>query len=454
MSEKTFRFEPRGFLALNPKALSISFEQSLEIANVIRDNVATVAIRGPLMHHEDFCFDSYEAIVKRVSAAIETRPRAIVLAIDSPGGLVAGMLDTAATIRGLCAAARVPLVAHVQGDAASAAYALACSASKIVVSGTGLVGSIGVIDTLVDLTQRDALTGVSVKLITSGARKADGNPHAPTTDAAVAVAQQKVDYLAEQFFAFVAASRGLSPDAVRGLEAAMLTGANAVGAKLADEVGTIEDVIGSITGKAAAQATTEGPTTMATYKEAIEALRKSAEGEGEEAESAKKMLAALEPPAEDGDKKAEDAAPPAKDDEKAADETPPPKDDEKKDDAKAMARAALALATSTERRSILASRTDLPKEIVASLQGAELETVRKIVAAYPRTAAPKLAAASTVSPLRGDPKGSSFGIEGRLPEAEKTALDARMGLGARTYGVVRDGNRVTLGAPMAAGKTE
>src|SRR5690606_40990997 len=64
-------------------ALPISFggifDVRLPAEPTQRDGVAIVEVRGPLMHHRAWFFDSYEAIVERVESALAAKPRAVVL---------------------------------------------------------------------------------------------------------------------------------------------------------------------------------------------------------------------------------------------------------------------------------------------------------------------------------------------------------------------------------------
>lgn len=220
---------------------------------------AIVRVCGPLSHHDEYWFDSYDAIVKRVDAALMSspRPRVIALVLDTPGGDASGCFETAAAIRKRCETARIPLVAYVEGMACSAGYALACAASKIVASPASVVGSIGVIGGIVDMTAAAAMSGVKIRIIKSGSRKSDGHPFEPTTREAEDATQVLIDGLADLFFAHVATSRpGLSVDALRSFEAGVFLGAGALGARLVDAVGTLDTAIASAT----------APTTVAPAK--------------------------------------------------------------------------------------------------------------------------------------------------------------------------------------------
>lgn len=252
------RFEPRpaAFLAIRPEALAYEHDEPRKQPFELRDGVALVRIEGPLTHHAGWWCDSYDEIKGRVSAALDARPRALMLVIDSPGGDVSGCFETSSEIRQMAAAAGVPVSTYVDGMAASAGYALACCGSTIYTPQTAILGSIGVISGLVDMTEALTSWGVRVRLVTSGARKADGHPYQPITDDAVSALQTMIDTLAGLFFQHVAESRshaGLSIESIRALQAGIVLGADAKRAGLADEVvATLDEALALVASRSSA----------------------------------------------------------------------------------------------------------------------------------------------------------------------------------------------------------
>ena len=214
-------------------------------AYALADGVATVAINGPLAQRAWVCWmfqgDGYDAIVSRVHAAMQDPAvTSVVLRIDSPGGEVAGCFDAVRQIRQLGTDYGKPLVAYADELAASAAYALASACEMIVSPDTGCVGSIGVVTSRIEETPTD---GTKVHVITSGARKADGHPLTPMSEAELASTQGQIDYLADIFAAEVAQARSMSTEDVMGLEAAVFLGTHAVKAGLADKVGNYSTAV-------------------------------------------------------------------------------------------------------------------------------------------------------------------------------------------------------------------
>lgn len=248
--------------------------------------VCVVRISGPLEYHDDGCGDSYECIVDRVTDAMAggtdgdddtddqyPPPSAVVLRIDSPGGVVAGLGETIKRLRGLSKATGIPLIAYVDETAYSAGYGLCCACDEIYLPRSGFCGSIGVISTLVDQVAADEKMGLKFVVITSGERKADGHPHVPITDAMVDEERPRVDTLAMQFFKVVNRARGLSIDTIRGFQASRFLGKEAVRAGVADGIMGWDELIETLDKtpadqKALAQPGTTVPNSHGTPKKA------------------------------------------------------------------------------------------------------------------------------------------------------------------------------------------
>ena len=187
-------------------------------------------------------FTSYAEIAGMVDAALmDPSIEGIVLDIDSPGGEAGGVFELGERIR--AADAIKPVWAVAADSAFSAAYAIGCSASRLLVSRTGGVGSIGVIAMHVDQTARDAQQGYRYTPITAGDHKNDFSPHEKLGPEAHARLQAEVDRLYAMFVDHVAAMRRLDADAVRATEAGIYFGADAVTSGLADAVGSLDAVL-------------------------------------------------------------------------------------------------------------------------------------------------------------------------------------------------------------------
>ena len=185
---------------------------------------------------------SYTEIAAMLDAAL-TDPlvAGILLDIDSPGGEASGSFELARRIRD--ASAVKPVWAVANDSAYSAAYAIGAAANRLIVSETGGVGSVGVIALHVDQSVKDANEGYRYTAVTAGTHKNDFSPHQPLTSEARVELQSEVDRLYGLFVDHVAAMRTLPADDVRGTQAGLFFGANAIAAGLADAVGTFESAL-------------------------------------------------------------------------------------------------------------------------------------------------------------------------------------------------------------------
>lgn len=224
--------------------------------------VMIVDIHGPLEHHEHPCFASFENVTRIVCAVLDRSDvRAVVMRIDSPGGVANGMSQASQAIRSHADRAGKPLYVYVDEQACSAAYGIACAADEIWGPPTAEVGSVGVILPVCDVTAANEAAGVRVDLITTGARKGDGDPNKPLTDDVRAALQTRVDAIGEDFFALVSGRREMSVDEVRGLEAGVFVGAAAVDAGLMDGVASFAEFLAIVTRSVSSATEPEGAAT-------------------------------------------------------------------------------------------------------------------------------------------------------------------------------------------------
>lgn len=168
---------------------------------------------------------------------------AIVLDVDSPGGSIALVEETAAEIRAAREVKPVHAVANV--DAASAAYWLASQASSLSVTPSGMVGAIGTYSVHVDYTDQNDKLGVKPTYISAGKYKVERNPDAPLDDEAAGYMQTVVDDAYARFVRDVAAGRGTTERAVRNGygEGRMLTSDDALAEGMVDRVETLEHTV-------------------------------------------------------------------------------------------------------------------------------------------------------------------------------------------------------------------
>jgi protease-4 len=162
--------------------------------------------------------------------------KALIVAIDSPGGSVAGgegLHDAIAKV-----AAKKPVVAVMGGMAASAGYMIAVPAARIFAREGTLTGSIGVLLETGEVSGLLHMLGVSTDAIVSGPLKDQPSFTKPMTPQGRAVLQGIVMDLYDQFVAMVAQGRHLDEATVRQLgDGRAYTGRQALKLGLIDQIG-------------------------------------------------------------------------------------------------------------------------------------------------------------------------------------------------------------------------
>lgn len=190
--------------------------------------IARVKIDG-LIRSDQTRVEALERLEKSSAAAV-------IVHINSPGGTTAGseqLYDALMRLK-----AKKPLVVVVEGLAASGGYIAALASDQIIAQQTSLVGSIGVLFQIPNVTDLLKTVGVKVEEVKSSPLKAAPNGYEPTSPEARAA----LDSLVKDSYAWF---RGLVKDR-RGMDDATLqtvadgrvfTGRQAVGLKLVDQLG-------------------------------------------------------------------------------------------------------------------------------------------------------------------------------------------------------------------------
>jgi protease-4 len=162
--------------------------------------------------------------------------RGVLLHLDTPGGAVSGGEGIHDAVVQLAAAK--PVVAVMDGTAASAGYMIAVAAPHIVAHDSTLTGSIGVILETGDISGLLDKLGIKSDPLVSGPLKGQPSFTAPMTQAGRDYLQSLVMDLYDQFVGLVASGRHMDPARVRQLaDGRAYTGRQALALNLVDEIG-------------------------------------------------------------------------------------------------------------------------------------------------------------------------------------------------------------------------
>ncbi len=173
----------------------------------------------------------------------------IILDVDSPGGSVSGIPELAEKIRGARGQGK-QIVAVANAGAFSAAYWIATAADELIVTPSGMVGSVGVVSTHVDQSKALEDQGLKVTYITAGKYKVEGNATEPLEAEALAELQANVDRYYGMFVDALAKNRDTTAAKVRRDfgEGRIVSPKQAAENNMADRVATLEQVISEMTG--------------------------------------------------------------------------------------------------------------------------------------------------------------------------------------------------------------
>lgn len=168
--------------------------------------------------------------------------KAIILRINTPGGSVAPVQEIFSELRKL----EKPLVASMGSTAASGGYYIACAADTIVANPGTLTGSIGVIMQFTKIKGLYDKVGVEHQVIKSGKFKDSGSMFRDLSDDDIAILQETVDDVYNQFVDAISESRNdtlTREEIVKLADGRIFSGRQALEHKLVDKLGNLQDAI-------------------------------------------------------------------------------------------------------------------------------------------------------------------------------------------------------------------
>ena len=226
----------------------------------VDNGVALIPMRGVIAPRMNLMQEisggtSAELLTRDVRTAMaDPQVEALLLMVDSPGGAVAGTQPAGNAIAGL--RGTKPIGAFAEDLMASAAYWIGSAAdpgAMWIASDTTQVGSIGVVATHTDMSQREQALGVKTTEVVAGKYKRIASEHGPLTESGLAAIQAQVDHVYAAFVADVARNRGVSVERVLAnmADGRIFLGQQAISAGLVDGMATIESAIQNMKDRAA-----------------------------------------------------------------------------------------------------------------------------------------------------------------------------------------------------------
>lgn len=187
---------------------------------------------------------SDRSVAGLLEKAFGSKPAAVALEINSPGGSPVQSALIGARIRRLAEEKDVPVYAFVEDVAASGGYWLASAADEIIADSCSILGSIGVISAGFGAHVFLQRQGIERRVHTAGKSKSMLDPFKPENEEDVARLNRLLGQLHEQFIGHVRDRRGEkladNPDLFTG---EVWIGQSAIEVGLADEIGHLVPVM-------------------------------------------------------------------------------------------------------------------------------------------------------------------------------------------------------------------
>ena len=208
------------------------------------DKIAVISMRGLISSSlpgsvSDSMVDDMRAALQQ--ARDDSRVKAIVLEIDSPGGEV----TASDAIYSAVVKARVkkPVVVYMESLAASGGYYVSCGGQFLMANETTITGSIGVIIQTLNYEQLFNKVGLASVIFKSGKFKDMLNGARPITPEERELVQNFIMKTYEKFLGIVAKERKLPADMLRNTiaDGRILSGREALENKLIDGLGQLDD---------------------------------------------------------------------------------------------------------------------------------------------------------------------------------------------------------------------
>src|SRR5712664_1241814 len=211
------------------------------------DKTGVITMRGLISSSlpgtvSDSMVDDMRAALQQ--ARDDSRVKAIVLEIDSPGGEVTASDEIYNAV--VKTRATKPVVVYMESLAASGGYYVSCGGRFLMANETTITGSIGVIIQTLNYEQLLNKIGLASVVFKSGKFKDILNGARPMTPEERELIQRFVMQTYDKFLGIVAKERNLPADALRNTiaDGRILSGKDAFEHKLIDGLGELEDAFG------------------------------------------------------------------------------------------------------------------------------------------------------------------------------------------------------------------
>lgn len=223
------------------------------------DGIAIVSITGPLYKRKSPFQSNYRSIGEALDVLLSQTPRAVILKMDTPGGMVDGLESVVRKVEQL--AQQTLVVVSCQGMLCSAGYRIAAMAGAIFATEDSEAGSIGTYWQFIDYSAAFAEAGLKSVMLTTGPFKGIGAIGEPINDEQRAFLQDLTDKTNQAILQDVKNGRELTDEQLASVsDGRFWLASDALSLGLIDKIGSMSDVLTAI------RSQTKEPTNMSKIK--------------------------------------------------------------------------------------------------------------------------------------------------------------------------------------------
>jgi protease-4 len=215
----------------------------LLMATVSEDGLPTGGAKVAVVDIEGIIIDGTAVVRELREHADNASIKAVVLRVNSPGGVVAPTQEIFAAIQRVRKGGK-PVVASFGAVAASGGYYVAAAADRIYANPGSLTGSIGVVMQMANIEGLLKKVGVEYVVVKAGSYKDVGNFARTMSPEERKMLQALLDDVYAQFVDAVAEGRGLDRKEVLAFaDGRIYSGQQALALKMVDELGGFDDAV-------------------------------------------------------------------------------------------------------------------------------------------------------------------------------------------------------------------
>lgn len=211
-------------------------------SNLDGQSIGVLEVEGPLTYKptgwEALCGGcSYVSLIEQMEGFAKAGVKTVLMQINSGGGMAYRMSFTSSKLRQIADDNDIRLIGYVDGMAASAALGLGVACHELIANPESDVGSVGVVVSLINDSEKLKKEGINRQFITAGKEKVPFDKEGAFKDEFLSDIQDKVDTLYEKFTTHVATMRSMNVQDVIDTEAKVFKADKAL------EIGFIDKIM-------------------------------------------------------------------------------------------------------------------------------------------------------------------------------------------------------------------